>query len=222
MDVTTIRENGTIDTPFELLIVVLIVFAFILILFKIANFLESLPVADASKKKKVKETKKEIKKEVKKEVAKEVKESTEKVQAEKTSVSSTSTADTNESKSSSGCGGYVCPYSTMQPLQPTLTASYDNYLYDRFTLNPTSIDYVENKKISEDFLSEEEVADINKNIEIKVQEVDASLSTKERLHKRISEMTSHNKETREKLLDEFEGLSREMKLLIMDNIISKM
>lgn len=222
MDVTTIRENGAIDTPFELLIVVLIVFAFILILFKIANFLESLPVADPSKKKKVKETKKEIKKEVKKEVVKEVKESTEKVQDEKTSASSTSTTDTNASKSSSGCGGYVCPYSTMPPLQPTLTASYDNYLYDRFTLNPTSIDYVENKKISEDFLSEEEVADINKNIEIKVQEVDASLSTKERLHRRISEMTSHNKETREKLLDEFEGLSREMKLLIMDNIISKM
>jgi hypothetical protein len=45
---------------------------------------------------------------------------------------------------------------------------------------------------------------------------------KSRLYNRINQMTTSNLETREKLLKEFEGLSKEMKLLLIDNIIQKM
>ena len=50
----------------------------------------------------------------------------------------------------------------------------------------------------------------------------SSESDKNKLYNRINQMTSSNMETRERLLKEFEGLSKEMKLLLIDNIIQKM
>jgi len=239
----TINNNSFIDTPVEVLVAVLCMFVVIIALCKLGNALEKLPVADpkakAKKKETVKEVKKDIKKEVKKEVVKEVKEEVvekeKKVSSEETTKSTTTTT-TNDTSSTvtntqhgAGCscgGAYICPYSNMiqqVPVQNNSYVGYDNYLHDRFSVYPSSIDYVEDKKISESFLSEEELSTIrDSNIRIKVNDVDSGLGGKENLYKRISQMTNHNQKTREKLLEEFEGLSREMKLLIIDNIIQKM
>lgn len=235
MDVTAIVKNGVIDTPLEILIVVLIAFLGIIVLFKFANVIESMPVSEP-KKKAVKEVKKEIKKEVKKDINKEtkreiVKDVNESVsQKDKTfaleersyDANSVSSANNVNVQSLNSCEGYVYPY-TVQTVPPNMymgggyVSGYDNYLHDRFVVSPTSIDYVDDKKISDDFLSEKELDEIHAD-----DVINKKKSQKENLHDRINQMTSHNKETREKLLDEFEGLSREMKLLIIDNIINKM
>lgn len=96
-----------------------------------------------------------------------------------------------------------------------------NYLYDRFVENPSGEDCVEDKK-NDLFLSTEESEEIkNKKIEIKVKPVE-SLSQKEALYRKIEEMTNKNVDEREKLLEEFEALPRNTKLMLIENIIQKM
>ena len=234
----TINGNSSIDTPFELLLSVLFVFVIMIILCKLGAMLDKLPAPGAKSKSKskevVKEVKKEVKKDIKKEVVKDIKESTsdkdKSVSIEKDSStvtnSSSSTASNNMSSTTSSCGGagYICPYSNVAVQNnANVYPNNDNYLHDRFVVSPTKDDYVESKKISESFLSDTELGNIrNRNVNIHVNDVDYNLSSKQSLHKRISEMTNHNQQTRERLLDEFEGLSREMKLLIIENIIQKM
>lgn len=208
-----IRENSIVDTPFELLIISAIVLIFFMILFKLANFLEAMPVREKKVKEKVVKEKKEVKVEVKKEVKEKV--------------------DVDVKAKSSSCGdssqGHVCPYANGGYMPPIIingnSDGCNNYLYDRFVDRPSREDYIEEKKISESFLSDKELDNIkNRDISIKVKDVEtvSSISDKASLHNRIREMTTSNIESRERLLREFEGLSKEMKLLIIDNIIQRM
>jgi len=228
----SINSNSLIDTPIEVLVAVLVMFIIMIILCKLGSMLDSIPVSDKSKSKKkevVKEVKKEVKKDIKKEIVKDIKEvSSEKdksVTVDTTNSSSTNTASVNNSSTVGNCssGGYVCPYSNISTNSAMMYPGCDNYLHDRFAVTPTREDYVQEKRISDSFMSDDELDSIrNRDVKIRVNDVDSNIGTKESLHRRISQMTSHNKETREKLLDEFEGLSREMKLLIIENIIQKM
>ena len=97
-----------------------------------------------------------------------------------------------------------------------------NYLYDRFVTTPTSDDDYIESNISESFISEDTYAEIrNKKVEIKVEPVTSNYSDKENLYKKIEELTNNNRTEKERLLDEFNGLSREMKLLLIENILQK-
>ncbi|MBE5738458.1 MAG: hypothetical protein E7354_01845 [Clostridiales bacterium] len=98
-----------------------------------------------------------------------------------------------------------------------------NYLYDRFVDNPTVDDnYDCDNKRKDIFLSDEESESIkNKKIQIKVQPVE-ELSEKELLYKKIEAMTSENMTAREKLLEEFDALPRNTKLMLIENIIQRM
>lgn len=232
-----IKENGVIDTPIELLIVILIGLIGIIVLFKIANFLESLPVVEKKiKEKVVTEKKKEVKVEVKKEVKEEKKEK-ESVTVKSKETSEKDVKDTKTETSSTSSVGHSCPYANCMPQQTIIyTNGYDpqqnynayggynnNYLYDRFVDHPSNIDSVKDNKISEAFMSDSEYETARSNVNIKVNNVEnINSSSKAGLYSRIQQMTSSNLESREKLLKEFEGLSKEMKLLIIDNIIQKM
>lgn len=204
-----ITANSVIDTPYEIILVVAAAFVVALVLMKLGLFLESLPAPGGSSKSK-KEVVKEVKKEIKKEETATVNENKDKdKKAEQTN--------------NSGCGNsYTCPYANMQAPTVTGGGGCNNYLYERFVDSPTAIDVVEPKKVSESFISNEEFSKIkDRDVKIRVKEDNSSV-TKNALYNRINQMTSQNNEKREKLLEEFEGLSREMKLLIIENIIQKM
>ena len=98
--------------------------------------------------------------------------------------------------------------------------SDSNYLYDRFVSNPTSEDNI--KKITKKaFLEEEDYNNIkNRKIEIKVRDVEDLDVKNNALHSKIQQMTNENRETKERLLSEYENLSREMKLLLIENIMN--
>ncbi len=97
-----------------------------------------------------------------------------------------------------------------------------NYLYDRFVDNPTQEDCREVERRKDIFLSEEENDSIkNRKVEIKVKPVE-ELSEKELLYRRIEAMTNENAVNREKLLEEFDALPRNTKLMLIENIIQKM
>ncbi len=106
--------------------------------------------------------------------------------------------------------------------KPEITVT-TNYLYDRFVDNPTDDDIVDSdSKYKELFLSEDENKAIrDKKVEIKVKPVE-NLSEKELLYKKIEEMTNENAVNREKLLEEFDSLPRNTKLMLIENIIQKM
>ena len=96
-----------------------------------------------------------------------------------------------------------------------------NYLYDRFVVSPTKDDEEESKEINSAFLSNEEADKIrNRKTEIKVGEV--HLSEKEQLYNKIEAMKSENLALKEHILSEFNTLSKEMKLMLLENIISNM
>lgn len=97
----------------------------------------------------------------------------------------------------------------------------NNYLYDRFVVSPTIDDSFVDKQISEVFLDEKKYSEIrNKKVEIKVEPVQ-NLSEKEILYNKIEQLTNNNRTEKERLLDEFNHLSREMKLLLIENILQK-
>ncbi len=234
--VTYINQNNSIDTIYELFIVLAIALFLMVFLCKIGAFFDSLPVKEPKKKavKEVKEVKVEKVKEVKKEekvvVDKNVSNVVAKESEQKISANVSATAN------SSGAYPYVNntpiiihqypnpndPYQSGYGYPVGYGGYQNNYLYDRFVDRPTSEDYIQDKKISDAFISENEVNAV-KNNNIKIQVNDSSLGTdKSKLYSRINQMTSSNLETRERLLKEFEGLSKEMKLLLIDNIIQKM
>lgn len=96
-----------------------------------------------------------------------------------------------------------------------------NYLYDRFVISPTTDDaiyYQDN--ISQSFLSEEKYAEIrDKKVHIDVKPVESSQYSRNHLYRKIEELTSNNRLEKEKMLDEFNNLSKEMKLLLIENIM---
>lgn len=181
-----IVKNNMIDTYFELLVIFLLILAFLMILFKIGNWLEKRPIKEKKSKKKNKEEPKK-------------------------SEEVTKTPEKTEEKA--------------QPIEcKPAKFSNGNYLYDRFVENPTIEDNIKKKPVSDAFISEKELQEIReRDIRIKVNDVEdlSEKSNKSLLMQKLGELTSDSKETREKLLEEFEGLSREMKLLLIENIITK-
>lgn len=97
------------------------------------------------------------------------------------------------------------------------TSSNENYLYDRFVVSPTRDDETKScDKICSAFLEDKEAVDIkNKKLEIKVEPIEEEKS------KRVYEILSRY-EDKDKLLDDFSSMPREMKLLILENILKKM
>jgi len=96
-----------------------------------------------------------------------------------------------------------------------------NYLYDRFVTNPTEDDLNEDDSVNSAFLTEEEALKIrDRRTEIKVGDV--VLSEKELLYKKIEAMKNENLALKDKLLSEFNSLSKEMKLMLLENIIQHM
>lgn len=224
--VTYINQNSSIDTFYELFIVLAIFLFAMVFLCKVGNFLQALPVRESKKKTSVKEVKVEKVKEVKKE---------EKVEKESTKVVAQDSAHTISANVSANAnsGGYpyvnnstpIIIHQYPNPNDPYQTGGYgfqNNYLYDRFVDRPTSEDYIQPTKISQAFMTDNELNAV-KNSDVKIRVNDNSMeSDKSKLYNRINQMTASNLETREKLLKEFEGLSKEMKLLLIDNIIQKM
>lgn len=197
--------NGKIDNFIELFLVVLFILALFLVLFKFGNWMEERPVKEPKKKKE----------KVKKEVVKEVKESSADISI--TSKSKDSVDIKVDSSAASSSAASVYSNVEYYPSQ--------NYLYDRFVITPTSDDNVQTKK-NTSFIDEDEANRLrDEKLKIKVNDV-VDISSKDlkknSLYSRISEMANENLQTKEKLLEEFEQLPREMKLLLISNIIQKM
>lgn len=189
--VTLINQNNSVDTFYELFIVLAVVLFGLVLLCKIGSFFDKLPVKESKpKKSSIKDSKSQVKIEEKKELKENYKEKIEPVQEIVIDTSRKYESDTN-------------------------------YLYDRFVSNPSKEDVSERKSISDAFITNEEQNSI-KNYNVKIDVKDNEEDSKKVLYNRINQMTSSNMETRERLLKEFEGLSKEMKLLLIDNIIQKM
>ena len=96
--------------------------------------------------------------------------------------------------------------------------SGENYLYDRFVTNPTEDDCVNTNLYSNNpFITEEEYTEIrNKKVKIQVKEL-----KNEELSSKLDRAINHNSKEKEKLLNEFNNLSKQMKLLLIENIINK-
>lgn len=109
--------------------------------------------------------------------------------------------------------------------ESVISTPYTNYLHDRFVTSPTKEDDVYfNPNISSAFLSEDEIEKIrNTKVRIRVKEDDKGNqdNPKEVLYNKIEKMTNENVATKEKILKEFESLSREMKLLLIENIMQR-
>lgn len=201
--------NGKIDNFIELFLVVLFILALFLVLFKFGNWMEERPVKEPKKKKE------KVKKEVVKEVLKEVKESSADI-----SITSKSKDGVDIKVDSSAASSSTASVSSNVEYYPS-----QNYLYDRFVISPTSDDNVQTKK-NTSFMDEDEANRLrDEKLKIKVNDVE-NISSKDlkknSLYSRISEMANENLQTKEKLLEEFEQLPREMKLLLISNIIQKM
>lgn len=106
---------------------------------------------------------------------------------------------------------------------PFDSKSMTNYLYDRFVVDPTIDDQTKYKSnISGAFISEEKYSEIRNNkVNIKVEPVGYSNYQRNRIYDKINELTNNNRQEKEKLLDEFQNLSKEMKLLLIENIMQK-
>ena len=102
--------------------------------------------------------------------------------------------------------------------------NYSNYLYDRFVDNPSIEDECDSANIiSEAFITDQEFEDIkNRTTTIKVNDVEDINATRNDLYSKIQAMTNENQENKERLLNEFNGLSKEMKLLLIENIMQRM
>lgn len=98
----------------------------------------------------------------------------------------------------------------------------NNYLYDRFVLNPTPEDDIRIKSISDTFITDKDLQEIReRKTRIRVtpvQKVSCCCCMPER------PVESENKTNKpaSKILREFDGLSKEMKLLILENILDSM
>jgi len=101
----------------------------------------------------------------------------------------------------------------------------NNYLYDRFVEHPTCEDHVHIKSISDTFITEKDLEDIkNSKTYIRVspvQKVNCACHLSSDTQEKISQIIDNNRTARSKLLEEFDGLSKEMKLLLIENIMNK-
>lgn len=94
-----------------------------------------------------------------------------------------------------------------------------NYLYDRFVVTPTNDDpktCVD--KISDAFLTPKDEKIIkDKKVEIHVEPVDLQKEKTSRVYEILQKY-----EDKQKLIEEFSNMSKEMKILLIENIINKM
>lgn len=101
----------------------------------------------------------------------------------------------------------------------------NNYLYDRFVEHPTIEDKVEIKSISDTFITEKDLNEIkNAKTYIKVspvQKISCGCHISHDTQEKKENIVSENRPARSKLLQEFDGLSKEMKLLLIENILKK-
>ncbi|MBQ7351897.1 MAG: hypothetical protein IJW59_03425 [Clostridia bacterium] len=200
-------EQGSISNPYQLLIYVLIGLAFLMIIFKFGNWLE----AWEPKAKEKKSNKK------KKEKAESVKEEKPKEEPKK------ETDSPKEEKKDEKATKEKVVAKDIKIIAPQ---SYSNYLYDRFVDSPSQEDNREKTVISSAFISDNDhkaISDREINIRVKeVEDISVANPDKEQLYKKIQEMANENIENKERLLSQFESLPREMKLLLIENIMNKM
>ena len=174
--VTYINQNNSIDTFYELFIVLAIFLFAMVFLCKIGNFLQALPIREPKKKTSVKEVKVEKVKEVKKE---------EKVEKDATKVVAQDSASSVSATATASAGGYPYVNNTTpiiihqypNPNDPYQSGGYgfqNNYLYDRFVDRPTSEDYIQPTKISQAFMSDNEFNAV-KNSDVKIRVNDNSM-----------------------------------------------
>lgn len=214
--------KSSIGDPISLLIFILIVLSIFILLFRFQNWFDSKPVKE--KKKEEKKVESKVKVEIKNESEKSV--SAQSVSKDKTSASAQSSNASTSSNSSASCNGdcgYGC--NTCAYYRPNNSGySSDNYLYDRFVVSPTKEDYVTDSKISDAFLSGDElksIRDRNHKIQVGKNNSDEVLSKNE-LYNKIQQMANKNTETKERMLKEFEELPNEIKLMLIGSIIEKM
>lgn len=94
-----------------------------------------------------------------------------------------------------------------------------NYLYDRFVVSPT-IDDPKTcaDKISDAFLSPADAKNIkDKKVDIRVEPVDLQKEKSSRVYEILQKY-----EDKQKLIEEFSSMPKEMKILLIENIISKL
>lgn len=101
----------------------------------------------------------------------------------------------------------------------------NNYLYDRFVVNPTHDDCIRMKSISDTFISEKELEEIRSSkvqIDVSpVEKINCCCNVSKETTDKIENIVNENRSARSKLLQEFDGLSKEMKLLLIENILKK-
>ena len=99
----------------------------------------------------------------------------------------------------------------------------NNYLYDRFVLHPTRDDHIPIQSISDTFITEKDLEEIrNSKTYIRVspvQKLNCGCHISYDTQDKIESIINENRSARSKLLREFDGLSKEMKLLIIENIM---
>lgn len=107
----------------------------------------------------------------------------------------------------------------LKPDTSIKTSNGENYLYDRFVVTPTTDDSYRNEdSICNAFLEDKEAKDIReKKINIHVEPLDIE---KEKSNKVREILLKY--EDKDKLLEDFSNMPREMKLLILENIMKRM
>lgn len=139
----------------------------------------------------------------------------EKAKSEKNNI-----ADTKAKEESSSTKNEV------KPLEDLPGDDKNNYLYDRFVVNPSCEDHIHIKSISDTFITEKDLENIRNaktHIHIApVKKLNCTHHLSNETQEKISQIIDENRSARNKLLQEFEGLSKEMKLLLIENIMKKM
>ena len=188
-----ILRNGSIDTIYEILLFSLFALALFLLMFRFMSWFERLK----PKEKKVKEKK---------------------VKSQETIKAITVEEELDSSK-------LVNNDKIKEDSQKVIVVDkkeVGNYLYDRFVESPSKEDSPQVKKTFNNFLTDEEFKNIRDNkVEIHVKQVETLSGDSRRnyLYNRIEEMATQNIDRKEKLLQEFDKLPREIKLMLIENIM---
>lgn len=190
-----------IDHPVQSIMTAVGILVFFRVLFWFANQLENANLGSKSNSKKI---------EKEKTVVKDIKEVKEKVSSDTTKLLS-------EKEKKDDKNIQVSPDGTNA--SNNQSGKVSNYLYDRYVESPSAEDHFPySSKMHDAFLSDSEIEAIQKRkIKIRVKENEEKSNNS--VYKRLEELSHENVDEREKLLNEFEHLPREMKLLIIKNIM---
>ena len=184
-----------IENPIISLIIALCILIFFKLLFKILNFLENLNLQKKSKQKQQSSK------------TKETKDLTNKTNIEKESISNSLNKDSEkETKKDNLLNA------------KNSNIELENYLYDRFVSKPTNIDNLRTDTNYRDAFLKKNVVEAvidRKNFENK------NTINKSDVEKNIDKL-SDLKNEKQKVIEEFNSMSKEMKLLIIENILQKL